>query len=135
MLMGLFGVTCFVTGLVFLLIGAWPVAGFFGLDVLVLYVAFRLNYRAGRIYETVEIGANALTVTRVHPSGRQQRFAFNPYWVRVELAEGRDGRTVLSLRHHGQALAFGRFLTDDERRDVAEALRSALSAARGGVRI
>ena len=40
-----------------LLTGAWPVMGFFGLDVLLVYVAFKLNYRSGRLYETVELDA------------------------------------------------------------------------------
>jgi uncharacterized membrane protein len=76
-----------------------------------------------------------LRVTRVHPSGRQERFDCNPYWARVKLREWPDGRTVLSVVAEGQELAFARFLTDGERRDLAGALTEALLAARGGVRI
>ena len=36
----------FTTGIMFLLAGAWPVFGFFGLDVIAVYIAFRANYRA-----------------------------------------------------------------------------------------
>jgi uncharacterized membrane protein len=115
--------------------GAWPVLGFFGLDVVIIYIAFRLNYRAGRLHETVELNSSDLTVTRFHPSGRTERFVLNPYWVRVRLAEGKDGRTDLRLHLHGKELSFGRFLTDDERRDFAKALTGALIEARGGSRI
>src|SRR3954447_19736214 len=80
----------FATGLVFLLMGAWPVMGFFGLDVLLVYAAFRLNYRSGRQYELVELTPAALTVTRVHPSGRTESFDFNPFWVRLNLRERND---------------------------------------------
>jgi uncharacterized membrane protein len=124
------GAASFVTGMVFLIAGAWPVMGFFGLDVLLVYVAFRLNYRSGRLYETVDVTPARLTLTRVHPSGRQERFDCNPYWARVDLREWPDGRTALSILSHGRELVFGRFLTDEERRDLADSLRTALLAAR-----
>lgn len=131
-LMGLFGAVSFVAGIVFLSIGAWPVMGFFGLDVALLYVAFRLNYRSGRLYELVDLTPAILTVTRVHPSGRREEFAFNPYWVRVALSEKPDGRTDLRLASHGAEFSFGHFLNDDERRDFAAALTGALATARAG---
>ncbi len=129
------GFVSFATGLMFLIMGAWPVFGFFGLDVLLIYIAFRLNYRSGRLYETIDLTPEQLILTRVHPSGRSERFEFNPYWVQVRLRESPDGRTQLGLASRGQQLSFGRFLTDDERRDFATALKQALLAARGGVRI
>lgn len=124
------GSVSFVTGMVFLAMGAWPVFGFFGLDVALVYIAFRLNYRSGRLYELVELTPETLTVTRVHPSGKRESFDFNPYWVRVRLAEGPQGRTDLRLASHGRELSFGRFLTDDERRDFSDALSGALIEAR-----
>lgn len=125
----------FIAGCVFLSMGAWPVFGFFGLDVLLVYIAFRLNYRSGRLYETVEVTPTELTITRVHPSGKTERFVCNPFWARIRLAEGRGGRTDLRLHLHGKEMSFGRFLTDDERHDFATALNGALRDARGGMRI
>jgi uncharacterized membrane protein len=134
-LMGMLSAISFVAGLVFYLAGAWPVMGFFGLDVALIYVAFKLNYRSGRLYETVEITPHTLTWTRVHPTGKHERFDCNPYWARVSLREGVDGRTDLRLLAQGRELLFGRFLTDDERRDFARAVTGALANARGGARI
>jgi uncharacterized membrane protein len=134
-LMAALGTASFITGMVFLLMGAWPVFGFFGLDVLIVYIAFRLNYRSGRLYEMLELTPARFTLTRMHPSGRQERFDCNPYWARVSLREWPDGRTALSVVSQGRELAFACFLTDDERRDLAEALKEAFMAARGGVRI
>ena len=132
---GLIAALALVPGLVFYVAGAWPVVGFLGLDVLLVYVAFRLNYRSGRRYETLELSPARFTLTRVHPSGRQEQYDCNPYWARVNLREWPDGRTVLSVVSRGTELRFGSFLTDDERRDLASALREALLTARGGVRI
>jgi uncharacterized membrane protein len=125
----------FVTGLVFVLAGAWPVMGFFGLDVALVYLAFKLNYRSGRVYETVELTPARFTWTRVHPSGRREQFDCNPYWARVNLRERPDGRTDLEIVSEGRQLSFARFLTDDERREFATALKGALIEARGGARI
>jgi uncharacterized membrane protein len=120
----------FVAGLVFWLVGAWPVMGFFGLDLALVYFAFKLNYRSGRLYETVELTPARLTWTRVHPSGRREQFDCNPYWARVALREWPDGRTDLRIVSQGKELAFARFLTDEERRDFASALQGALHDAR-----
>lgn len=129
-----FGLLNLIPAVVFLTMGAWPVSAFFGLDVALVYVAFKLNYRSGRLHELVELTPGALTVTRVHPSGLRESFAFNPYWVRVRVGEWPDGRTDLRLASYGDEFVFGRFLTDDERRDFARALRQALaSAGRGSV--
>lgn len=134
-LMIILGGIGFSTGTLFMALGAWPVLAFFGLAVLIVYIAFQINYRAGRLYETLDLTPASLVLTRVHPSGRQERFDCNPYWARVNLREWPDGRTALSIVSRGTELAFGAFLTDDERRDLASALRDALLSARGGVRI
>jgi uncharacterized membrane protein len=120
----------FGTGLLFYLIGAWPVVGFMGLDVALVYVAFKLNYRAARLYETVDLTQDALTVTRVQPSGKAQSWRFNPYWVRLKLKERIGRSSELSLASHGTRLVIAAFLTDLEREDFAQALSAALSSAK-----
>ena len=131
-LMALIGMVSFVLGIVFVMLGAWPVFGFFGLDVALVYYAFKRNYRDGRLYETIALSPEALKLTRVHPSGRSEEFDFNPYWARVRCTTNRpDGRTSLRLAAQGREVLFGQFLTDDERRDVADALTGALITTRG----
>ena len=129
-LMGAVCAVSFGTGLLFYMIGAWPVMGFLGLDVALIYVAFKLNFRALRLYEAVDLTSHALTVTRVQPSGKTQVWSFNPYWVRLALEERRGRSTELSLVSHGSRLVFASFLTDGEREDFASALRAALSSAK-----
>jgi len=129
--MGVISVVSFLTGIAFYMKGAWPVLGFFGLDFVLIYGAFRLNYRAARIYETVELSDAELKVTRFHPSGRSQSWSFNPYWVRLELEESDSSANRLSLRSHGKVLPIGNFLSDDEKRGFAHALKAALYDMRG----
>lgn len=132
-LMGSLCAVSFGAGIAFWAIGAWPVMGFFGLDVAAIYLAFRLNYRSGRLREFVEVSPDVLTVTRVEPSGRRTAFTCNPYWARVSLREWPDGRNDLRILAQGAVHSFGRCLTDDERREFAQELKGALITARGGI--
>jgi uncharacterized membrane protein len=130
-MMVLISLISFVIGMVFFLIGAWPVMGFFGLDVALIYYAFKLNYRSGKLYETITLSPENLRLERVHPSGKREEFDFNPYWARVSCTVDRpDGRTSLRLAAQGKEILFGQFLTDEERRDFADALTGALITSR-----
>ena len=126
-LMVLYGGVSFLAGAYFFVLGAWPVLGFFGLSVLLVYAAFRLNYRAARQVETVEIGPDALAVTASNDRGDQQRHTFNPYWLQIELVELAGGVSQLRLSSKGRSLVVGHFLSDPERRDLAVALRGAIA--------
>lgn len=125
-------IVSFIAGMAFFLMGAWPVTGFFGLDVLLIYIAFKLSYRSGRQFEIIELSQELLKVTQISPAGDRRSFDFNPYWVRVRLTEEVDGRTFLRLASHGQEFEFARFLNDDEKRDFASVLQRALGALRAG---
>jgi uncharacterized membrane protein len=114
----------------FVLVGAWPVTGFLGLDVLLLYLAFRWNYRAGRCAELVCLDRDGLCVRRVKPDGGIREWRFEPHWVRVSIDDPPRHDSQLVLRSHGRALAIGSFLTAEERAEVAKALRAALAAHR-----
>ncbi len=122
----------FAAGVAFMMMGAWPVTGLFGLDVIIIYLAFRMNYRAGRQFETVELDGRELRVTRVYPSGKSESWTFNPFWVRIDLEEHETKADVLSLRQHAERLVFGAFLPDAEKKEFAETLARALAAHREG---
>lgn len=119
----------FAIGIAFLIMGAWPVLGFFGLDILLIYWAFRMNYRSGREFESVEVSPTALTITRNSVDGAVSRFEFQTYWVRIFLDEEPSGRTHLRLRSHGKDVRVGQFLSDDERRTFAEMLETEITSA------
>jgi uncharacterized membrane protein len=129
------GSVSFGTGIVFLLSGAWPVLAFCGLDVLLVYIAFKLNYRAARLHETVHLTPEQLVVKRIHPTGQEEIWQFNPYWVRLVVEEADEtNHAELILRSHGRELVFGRFLSNEEKVDFAQALSDALTATRAAVR-
>jgi uncharacterized membrane protein len=134
-LMGCFAAISFLAGGFFWAQGAWPVFGFFGLDVILLYGFFRLNYRNLRRHEKIELQDGALVFTKFSPAGAARSWRFDPYWVRLKLersgAEPEDiGALILSS--HGKYVSVGEFLSPLERQALAERLQAALSAIRNG---
>jgi uncharacterized membrane protein len=131
------GAISFAAGLAFFLAGAWPVIGFLGADVLLIYLAFKANYRSGRMVERLHLTRDRLTVSRIWPSGREKSWEFQPTWLQVicdapkDTSRGPDSPAdcPLILRSHGHSLSVGNFLTRQERRELAEALRAALNRA------
>lgn len=126
----LFGWT--VTGIIFLANGAWPVFGFFGLDVLGVYIAFRMNYRAARAREEVSVSRTALDIRKVAPSGKAESHRFNPFWARFQVARHSEiGITRMAVEARGQSVPIGGFLNPDDRESFAAAFTRALATARG----
>jgi len=131
LLLMLVGGTCFLGGLLFWSMGAWPIAGFFGLDILIIQFAFRMNYRAARACEIVELTQDRLTIRRVAANGRAEDFAFNPYWARLEVDRHDEwGITRMALASHGKRLSIGGFLNPDDRESFAAAFSKALASVR-----
>lgn len=117
----------FCVGLAFVLHGAWPVTPFFGLDVALVYAAFRVSYRRARLREELRLTEDRLTVDRVSVRGERKRWQFQPFWLRVRLEEKDEHTNRLVLSSHGRSLVVGSFLGPAERRGVASGLTDALA--------
>jgi uncharacterized membrane protein len=132
-LMTFLSVVSFAAGLVFLLMGAWPVLGFFGLDVLVVYWAFRINFRHARASEEITITPSELRVRRISHRGHVVEWVLNPLWVRLDQKTHAEfGIEKLYLVSRGRRISVASFLGADEKASFAKALRAALEAARRG---
>jgi uncharacterized membrane protein len=119
------------TGLIMLSHGAWPVFGFFGLDVLGVYVAFRLNYRAARVREEVSVSRTALDILKVAASGKTEAHHFNPFWSKFSVARHAEiGITGMTVESQGENVPIGAFLNPDDRETFATAFSRALATAK-----
>jgi uncharacterized membrane protein len=112
------GITC-------ILVGAWPIFGFFGLDVALVYIAFRASYRSARQHERVRLTDRTLTVDRVSVRGERRHWQFEPAWLRVSVDEASAAKAV-TLASHGRSVALGRFLAPEARTSFAASLKDAL---------
>ena len=127
-------VVSFVTGIAFLMMGAWPVFGFFGLDVLVIWWAFKVNFRTARASEEIVVTVSELRVRRVSHRGRLVEWSFNPLWVQLEqTGDPEFGIEHLYLVSRGRRVSVGHFLGPDEKASFAKALLAALQTAKRGV--
>ena len=123
------GGVSFAAGFAFVAMGAWPVCGFFGLDVALIYWAFKLNYRSARAIEHVLLTRDALTIRRLDHRGRGVEITMQPYWLRVEVT-GDEIAEEIRLTSHGEVHTVGAWLSPGERIAFADALANALSILR-----
>ena len=122
----------FTAGLAFWSMGAWPVVGFFGLDIVLVQLAFRLNYRQARASEEITVFADRMTVVKTTPRGDMSELGFNPYWARIEVdRHPRGRRDAGDHRLPWQAARYRRFPRPARAREsFAAALSAALAEAR-----
>ncbi|MBC8130672.1 MAG: DUF2244 domain-containing protein [Rhizobiaceae bacterium] len=120
------------TSIGFLVKGAWPVLGFFGVDILLVYVAFRASYRSARAREEVSVSRTDLLVRKISAKGVVQEAHFNPFWARFLVARHEEiGITRMEIAGHGQSTEIGGFLNPDDRESFATAFNRALLTAKG----
>jgi uncharacterized membrane protein len=133
LVMAFLTVISFCTGVAFLLMGAWPVFGLFGLDVLAVYWAFKINFRRARASEEISVTPSELRLRKVSHRGHAIEWVLNPLWVRFDkVATEEFGIERLYLVSQGRRLSIGSFLSPDEKASFAKALVTALQAARRG---
>src|SRR3954464_15763124 len=133
LLMGFVTIVSFAAGMTFWLMGAWPVFGFFGLDVLAIYWAFRVNFRHAQAVEEITITPSELRLRRVSHRGHQIEWVLNPLWVQLDQKTHAEfGIEKLYLLSRGRRISVASFLGPDEKASFAKALTAALQAARRG---
>lgn len=125
----------FFTAIPFLLLGAWPIVGFMGLDVLLFWWAFRINFRDARAYEDVSVTPLELRLAKVSPRGERAEWNWNPLWVRLVREEDEDyGITRVALVSRDREVEVAGFLGPAARAEFASGLSKALAEARRGPR-
>lgn len=134
-LMLVFAAAGVFTSLPFIVMGAWPVAGFMGLDVAIFYLAFRANFDAAKAYEDILVTPVELLLAKVSAKGARREFRFHPAWTRLDKVEHEEfGVMSVALRSRGRSVEVGGFLGADAKKDLALGLLKALNDARRGPR-
>ena len=141
-LMGVLAALLFAIGLGFFLAGAWPVIGFLGLELLVVWGAFKLNYQAAKNRETIETTPETLTIRRTDPTGKSDTIDFSTGWLRLRLTppikpalKARQQQQIM-LSSHGVDAEVGAFLHPAEKPRLYRELDGMLhrsKAARDGL--
>jgi uncharacterized membrane protein len=116
-------------GAYFFSIGAWPVIGFCGLDVFLVWLAFKLSYRQGRLKERVIIREGDMRVSRVLPSGHESRWRLQPLWTRIVIDRPDEHEARVRVISKGRSLILGAFLSPEERMAFGRSLAAAVARA------
>ncbi|MDP2121148.1 MAG: DUF2244 domain-containing protein [Hoeflea sp.] len=130
-LMTLVTVITLIHMVIFVKIGAWPIFAFFGIDLLLLFGAFWLSYRSGRMREFIRMSRTDLEVKKVSPSGRAVDHRFNPFWTRFTIDRHDEiGITGMQISGQGRQTDVGSFLNPDDKESFASAFQRALATVK-----
>lgn len=116
-----------LNAIIYFQVGAWPVAVFCGIDIVIVWLAFQASYVSGRKHERIMLTDDALWVSRVLPSGHETRWRLDPAAVRVRIDRPVEHDTQLRLVERGRTLIVASFLSAKERGEFADALNKALA--------
>jgi uncharacterized membrane protein len=123
-----------VASIPFVVMGFWPVAGFYGVDVALLWFALSASLREAKAYEEVAVSAVELSLRKVPVRGPVLEWRFNPLWTRLHRVEHEEfGVERLALVSRGQAVPVAHFLSPEEKARFADRLSAALAEARRGI--
>jgi uncharacterized membrane protein len=117
-----------VIGVPMVVVGAWPVFGFMGLDILLLWLLFKRSYLDARRSENLVLTDRELIVERLSPDGEREEHRLDAYWMRLEIDDDAERLAAVS---RGSRLVLGRFLSPGERRELADELGAAHARLRG----
>ncbi len=125
-----FGVMSLIPAVTFYAMGAWPIVGFMGLEVLAVWAVFKLNFRSQTARTCVRVTADAVDVRKVDGWGRERSARIPAYFARVEFDRTSPAPTSLRLTTSAHAYPLGEHLTPRERETFARRLSQAISDAR-----
>lgn len=125
------GVICLAHAVIFVISGAWPIGIFMGLDFVLIYGAFWLNYRSGKAREEVTVSRTRLSIRKFAPSGRMVEHRFNPFWARFRVRRHEEiGIVSMHVSGEGRRTDIGSFLNPDDRESFAKAMTGALATVK-----
>ncbi len=125
-LMAIITFICLSGGLVFWFIGAWPVFGFLGLDIILVYLAFKMNYRSGDMYERLLIVSKKLKIFRSFASGKTQVWELNPYWAKAKIIDITKNHCQLLIESENKVVSIGSYLNDYDKRKLKDKIENSL---------
>lgn len=129
-LLSIFGLFNLMAAIFMLVVGAFPIPIFLGLDFAGVLLAFHVNNRRARIAERVRVSADLVEVSREADGKAQILWSSPTAFTQVSFDPDERRGPVLRLKRAGRALILANSLGPAERTDFAEALDQAIRRAR-----
>ena len=106
--------------------GAWPVFGFFGLDVLLVYIFFKINFKSGKKKERILLTSNQLIIEFYESQKIVKTYFLNPNWLKINLIQLKNQTSKLQISSINKAIIIGSFLRYQEKKQVIKSLQKVL---------
>jgi len=129
-ILSLFGCVCVLVGITFALIGAQPVLGFMGIEIILLFAVYRFCVRNSRMAEQINLSGHSLLLRRIDRYGNISITNLEPFWLRVEIGRARGVFNHIILASKGRTYSVGVFLTSEEKVVLLNTLQQALRKLR-----
>ncbi len=105
-------------------LGAWPVSGFLGLDIILFLWAIKVNYNKTKKYEKILLGKN-LIIYKFFSNKVESKLCIEPTWIKIKIISV-NNKNHIELSSRGKSISIGNFLKKEELLSFAEELRAAL---------
>ena len=126
----LFGVVCLLVGLVFMFLGAQPVLGFMGLEVVLLYTVYKFCEGSARQSEHVTVSEDHFIIRTIDRHGCLSLARFDPRWTDLRIVSHDSGGGLI-VSSKGRPRRVGGFLDPVECGKVLDLLHHALGRVPG----
>ncbi len=114
-------------GISFYIIGAWPVLGFMGLEIIFIYIAFKVLFNRNGSYEHILLDKTKLKIFYKSKKEVIKEVEIEPTWLKVKIEDIYKNKNVLTLSSHGKKIVLGSFLIPEERQKLAKEIRYGLN--------
>ena len=126
----LFGGTCALVGIIFTALGAQPVLGFMGIEIVLLYVVYRYCVRSSRMMEQLILSGRNAMFHRIDRNGNISITSFETHWLHVDIRQTDDKSSRLILVSKGRVQEVGVFLAPTEKIKLFDTLKKVLKDLR-----
>lgn len=116
----------FITGIIFMKKGAWPVFGFFGLDILLVYIFFRLSFKSGKEFEVINLTKKKLIIKKYKEKKIIKTYILDANWVKIQIQNPLEHSSKLQISSKNESIIIGSFLRLDEKIEVLQNIENAL---------
>ena len=113
-------------GISFYVLGAWPVLGFMGFEILLIYIAFKILFYKNKFYEHIILDNEKLNILFKKKNKIIKKIELEPTWVQVKIEKIYENEDTLILSSHGKKIILANYLIPEERLKLAGKIKSGL---------
>ena len=113
-------------GISFYVLGAWPVLGFMGFEILLIYIAFKILFYKNKFYEHIILDSEKLNILFKKKNKIIKKIELEPTWVQIKIEKIYENEDTLIVSSHGKKIILANYLIPEEWLKLAGKIKSGL---------